>query len=71
MVLTSIRVGRERRIPGSPIIGASSTMRSNQRDPPAWAARSRTVAPMDWASAKNGGGQSGRTISLTKLSRSI
>src|SRR3977135_2739361 len=33
MALTSMRVGRDRRIPGSPIIGASSTMRSNQRDP--------------------------------------
>jgi hypothetical protein len=33
MERTSMRVAARRRIPGSAIIGASSTMRSNQRHP--------------------------------------
>ena len=57
------------RCPRSAIIGAESTMRSNQRCP--WqAARSSTVAPIEWPSAKSGGGQSGSTTSFMKASRS-
>ena len=54
----------------SSIIGADSTMRSNQRRLRK-AARSRMHAPIEWPSAKNGGGQSGSTTSFMKVSRSI
>ena len=45
-------------------------MRSNQRWPRC-TARIRTAAPMEWPSAKIGGGQSGSTTSRTKVSRSM
>src|SRR3954468_24296720 len=57
------------REPDSWIIGADSTMRSNQRLP--WrATRIITVPPMECATAKIGGGQSGSTTSFMKVSRS-
>ncbi len=53
-----------------PSIGADSTMRSNQRWPRC-AARMTTVAPIEWPSAKIGGGQSGNTTSRMNVSRSV
>ena len=48
-------------LPGrSAIIGAENTRRSNQRLP-SWQARMPMAAPMEWPSAKIGGGQSGST----------
>ncbi len=54
----------------SAIIGADSTMRSNQRLP-SWQARMPIAAPMEWPSAKIGGGQSGSTTCSMKASRSV
>ena len=56
---------------GNAIIGADSTTRSNQRLPP-WQARMRDMQapPMEWPSAKIGGGQSGSTTCSMKASRS-
>ncbi len=58
-------------LPASLIIGADSTMRSNQRLP--WrATRIITVPPIECPIAKIGGGQSGSTTSFmsTSMSRS-
>ena len=64
------RTGSEVARPGRSIIGADSTMRSNQRLP-ACASRSITAPPIECASAKCGGGQSGSTTCCTKVSTSI
>ena len=53
----------------SAIMGADSTTRSNQRRP-AWQARMAMAPPMEWPSAKIGGGQSGSTTCSMKASRS-
>jgi len=54
----------------SAIIGDDSTTRSNQRLP-SWQVRMVMAPPMEWPSAKIGGGQSGKTISRIKVSRSV